>query len=116
MGRGAAIADGLEALGRFFRGKPDFVIPGRVPAPTLPRVDPAPSPLRLQTGLRTQRNPPLGPEAETSPLPDTASVAAPVGQTDGEPTTTTEDMQECETCQDCEPRKQGVPNPRYFRA
>jgi hypothetical protein len=116
MGRGAAIADGLEALWRFFRGKPDFVIPERVPAPTLPRVDPAPSPLRAPTGPQTQRNPPLKPEAETSPLPETAPKAAPVGQTDGEPTTTTEDMQECETCHDCEPRKQGVPNLRYFAA
>lgn len=108
MGRGAVIADGLEALWRFFRGKPDFVIPERVPAPTLPRVDPSPPPLRPPTGPRVPRIPPTTePETETSPLPETAPDTAPETQTERDTTTTTEEMQECEDCPECEPHKQG---------
>jgi hypothetical protein len=108
MGRGAVIADGVEALWRLFRGKPDFVIPDRVPAPTPPRIDPVPPPLRPPTGPRVPRIPPqTEPETETSPLPETAPDTAPETQTERDTTTTTEDMQECETCLDCEPRKQG---------
>jgi Restriction endonuclease fold toxin 5 len=98
MGRADVIADGIGALIRLFRGRPDIVIPRRVPTPVRPRPDPEPAPPLPPVPHRPPYIPRLrDPDAETQPE----------GQTEGETTTTTEDMQECENCPDCEPRKQG---------
>jgi hypothetical protein len=98
MGRGEVIADGIGALIRLFRGKPDFVTTRRVPGPVRPRPDPEPPPPPPPVPHRPPYIPRLrDPDAETQPE----------GQTESETTTTTEEMQECESCPECEPRKQG---------
>ncbi|MGL4321499.1 MAG: Tox-REase-5 domain-containing protein [Paracoccaceae bacterium] len=103
MGAVGLVDDALKGLWTYFRGKPDLVIPRRVPLPTRPRADPDTDPPPLPP------LPPIRPHPRVPRLrdPDEESVPTPEEQTEGETTTTTEDMQECETCPECEPRKQG---------
>jgi Restriction endonuclease fold toxin 5 len=110
MSRIGLIDDALDAIGRLFRGHPDFVIPK--PGRVVPRVDPTPPPQPRQPPPRVPPRLPPQREQETETAPDTK----PEPQTEQETSTTTEEMQECETCPDCEPRKQGRPSTNSFGA
>jgi hypothetical protein len=101
MSRVGLIDDALDAIGRLFRGHPDFVIPK--PGRVVPRVDPTPPQQPRQPPPRVPPRLPPQREQETETAPDTK----PEPQTEKETSTTTEEMQDCETCPNCEPRKQG---------
>jgi hypothetical protein len=109
MAGAGLIDDALKGIWRLFRGKPDFEIPP-ITRPA-PRTDPVPT--NPQPGPRPPTLPrpryPY-PDKDTSQpeaTPDPAPETQPERQTGRDTTTTTKEMQECETCPECEPRKQG---------
>jgi Restriction endonuclease fold toxin 5 len=103
------VRDGLDDVWRYFRRRPDIDDPP-VDIPPLvrpvPRVDPPP-PAPAPRPPPVPRRPPFhDPETGTA-NPEPAPEAQPEQQTERETSTTTDEMQECETCPDSEPRKQG---------
>lgn len=111
-GRGTAIKEFVEAIGRASRGPvpapkptPAPAPPRPAPAPTQPR--PNPTPPRDPQPPRPRPVPPQDTQTETQPQTQTEPEAAPDGQTETEGATKLEDDPQCETCPECAARDMG---------
>ena len=115
-GRGTAIKEFVEAIGRAFRGP--VPAPKPAPAPAPPRPAPTPTPPRPNpipprdpqpTPPRRPVPPPRDVETETQPETQTEPETAPDGQTETEGATKLDDDPHCETCPECAARDMGEP-------
>jgi len=126
MGKGTAIRNLIEAIGRAFRGpvtqpRPMPVPPRPMPqpSPVRPRPAPAPPPQRKPPTPQPRRPvppPELGGDTDTGPQPETqVEPDTDVdGQTETQGETKTEDDPHCKTCPQCVARDMGASVPHIY--